>query len=455
MVSHMKKPFILTAVFGLALSLLSANAQAATERIDASALQFNFINVEDIGSQAAVGFSHRYENVASDGSTTVDAIVTVTDVFGIDNNDDASDGADNLIDDLDSLEEDESDVFLWVNYDVLTSVGPDYGHVSLRIDFVLHGTDTPVIVNNLAMATEDVDGRQFVQFSGIASYSLDASSVLSVLTNANDSSIPVGSYRFAETRGWDSDSSDEEFWVQVKFDAVSSVELTLGAKESGGATVPMAVGSYFELSNPVEQVVERPIFKVTYSGNGTTMGVPTPSYGRGEIEVSDIGYLFRKGYSFVEWNTAADGSGISYQPGDSFIPTGNVTLFAIWADAPVAPAEPEIEYVTKSIKQTVYFGSASAALTSKAKSQLRALLGKVPAKAIEPNYTVTGFVQGTKVTVNDLSLSKARAKNVGKYMRSRAVAGVWYESAAGRATETGAKARKVVVVVEYKVAVTK
>lgn len=39
----------------------------------------------------------------------------------------------------------------------------------------------------------------------------------------------------------------------------------------------------------------------------------------------------REGYNFVEWNTLPDGTGTSYQPGDSFTaPDGDITLYAQW-----------------------------------------------------------------------------------------------------------------------------
>ena len=38
----------------------------------------------------------------------------------------------------------------------------------------------------------------------------------------------------------------------------------------------------------------------------------------------------RYGYAFVEWNTSADGTGTSYQPGDTVVLTEPITLYAIW-----------------------------------------------------------------------------------------------------------------------------
>jgi uncharacterized repeat protein (TIGR02543 family) len=43
--------------------------------------------------------------------------------------------------------------------------------------------------------------------------------------------------------------------------------------------------------------------------------------------------MIRGGYTFVKWNTAADGTGTNYDAGDTFIITANTTLYAQWASA--------------------------------------------------------------------------------------------------------------------------
>ncbi|WP_240644616.1 S-layer homology domain-containing protein [Paenibacillus paeoniae] len=77
-------------------------------------------------------------------------------------------------------------------------------------------------------------------------------------------------------------------------------------------------------------------YTVTYNGNGSTGGiVPTDSnsYKKGEtVSVyGNNGNLVKTGYTFAGWNTAADGSGMSYDKGTNFpIGTQNVTLYARW-----------------------------------------------------------------------------------------------------------------------------
>ena len=77
-------------------------------------------------------------------------------------------------------------------------------------------------------------------------------------------------------------------------------------------------------------------YTVTYNGNGNTGGaVPTDdlTYNNGEAVTvkTNSGTLVKSGSTFSGWNTAADGSGITYPVGSVFtMGTANVTLYAIW-----------------------------------------------------------------------------------------------------------------------------
>ncbi len=74
-------------------------------------------------------------------------------------------------------------------------------------------------------------------------------------------------------------------------------------------------------------------YTVTYDGNGFTGGAEpsdqTKTHGV-DLTLSDKGTLVRTGYTFVEWNTAADGSGTSYAESASYTNNANLDLFAIW-----------------------------------------------------------------------------------------------------------------------------
>ena len=77
-------------------------------------------------------------------------------------------------------------------------------------------------------------------------------------------------------------------------------------------------------------------YGITYFANGANGGaVPTDStnynIGQSIAVLGNAGALTRTGYSFTGWNTAANGSGFSYNSGDTItMGSQSVTLFAIW-----------------------------------------------------------------------------------------------------------------------------
>lgn len=80
-----------------------------------------------------------------------------------------------------------------------------------------------------------------------------------------------------------------------------------------------------------------PTYNVTYNGNGNTGGsVPTDNLTYQQSATVTVkentGSLMKTGYAFTGWNTAADGSGTSYNPAATFaIGTTNVALYAKWS----------------------------------------------------------------------------------------------------------------------------
>ena len=82
------------------------------------------------------------------------------------------------------------------------------------------------------------------------------------------------------------------------------------------------------------------VFSVTYEPNGATIGsvpVDTTIYNAGDIAtvLGNTGNLTITGYSFIGWNTVVNGSGKTYNPGNTFnIIANNVILYAQWSSNP-------------------------------------------------------------------------------------------------------------------------
>ncbi|WP_099517036.1 InlB B-repeat-containing protein [Paenibacillus sp. BIHB 4019] len=107
-----------------------------------------------------------------------------------------------------------------------------------------------------------------------------------------------------------------------------------------GSTVD-AEGSYVlivtdEAGNSITITFSIFKYRVSYDGNGATEGlvpVDSQTYETGNtVSVVDhIGSLVKTGFTFIGWNTEANGSGTSYVANDTFtISRVNVTLYATW-----------------------------------------------------------------------------------------------------------------------------
>lgn len=101
----------------------------------------------------------------------------------------------------------------------------------------------------------------------------------------------------------------------------------IGTAQNGGWDIGAAQG-----------VAAATTYTVTYFGNGEDSGsVPVDgsspySEGSTVTVLENSGSLFRAGYCFDKWNTASDGSGTDYSPGETFsMPGSNVSLYVVWS----------------------------------------------------------------------------------------------------------------------------
>lgn len=80
-----------------------------------------------------------------------------------------------------------------------------------------------------------------------------------------------------------------------------------------------------------------PMYALAYSGNGSDGGAApaTITYQEAAEPTVAANTFTRTGYTFSSWNTAANGSGTDYDPGDTItMGAADVTLYAIWEAIP-------------------------------------------------------------------------------------------------------------------------
>lgn len=295
---------------------LPTTASAATPTFDAGNQLVSFSNTVVIGTGAGVGFAHRYSNAITIGGVPIDGIVTVISTSNA--------GFSKL----------DGNASPTNPIDTTMSMNRGGGTVSYRVDFVKSGTDDPVILQNLDINVADIDSTQFAQFSGVQSYSLSSNPAtkLTVQTSANDATIPVGAYRFAEVNNVPSNDADQDFWAQVKYNAASSVIVTLGSKKSGTAFFGVQFAAASWTNSPTTVTPTPSSYTLSYDANGANGGsVPNSTSGTGDLSVvGNTGTLTKTNYVFGGWNTEPDGTGVTYQNSDTIKPTADVVLYAVW-----------------------------------------------------------------------------------------------------------------------------
>ena len=114
------------------------------------------------------------------------------------------------------------------------------------------------------------------------------------------------------------------------------------SKSANGGTLVYTEGDTFLMeSAPVTlyaQWTALPTYTVTYDANdadsGSAPGDQTKIEGSDLTLADNTGGLTRSGYTFVGWNTAANGSGTSYAEGATYSTDEELTLYADWTTLP-------------------------------------------------------------------------------------------------------------------------
>jgi hypothetical protein len=90
-----------------------------------------------------------------------------------------------------------------------------------------------------------------------------------------------------------------------------------------------------------------PTYTVTYNGNTNVSGsvpVDGASYVAGSIVTvlgnSGVPVLAKSGFTFSGWNTASNGSGVTYSQGNTFTINANTILYTVWTPVSPPPSPP-------------------------------------------------------------------------------------------------------------------
>ncbi|MDC7218731.1 MAG: InlB B-repeat-containing protein [Spirochaetales bacterium] len=114
--------------------------------------------------------------------------------------------------------------------------------------------------------------------------------------------------------------------------------------------IPLLMGIFFFTGCPdSSSTVTTETYNLTYDANGATEGtapIDNQNYEYGDTSViRGAGTLLKTDYTFLGWNTLADGSGSTYSEGDNFTITGDITLYAEWEEITITPTTYTVTYM--------------------------------------------------------------------------------------------------------------
>ena len=278
-------------VLAFALGIVVAPAAVHAADLDAtgSVLRFGYDGqtVTDsslLDTVVPVGTALVYENVATIGTTAIDAVVTYADGANLvgDCDVDSTPGSIGRIDD--TFPSDEEDPFIEASICVAGDPNTDRGYAVLTIDFYIggtyagEGTGTPANMTNLLLNVYDIDDLQAMEVPGVIGYSVSTNTHLTVTEPAD------GTYLFQAPETDTSTSDGTAYTIgraKVALAPTSSVSVTLSTDAdsdasfdldfSGGAAWTDTVGGGEDTTNLPPVVEEEEETLPVTGGMSTTL----------------------------------------------------------------------------------------------------------------------------------------------------------------------------------------
>ncbi len=148
---------------------------------------------------------------------------------------------------------------------------------------------------------------------------------------------------------------------------------------------------------------------LTFNANGGSGSVaPISGVHGSSVTLPGQDGMLLAGFLLAHWNTAAKGTGTSYTAGQRLTLSGSSTLYAQWSGH--APA--------RLLGAVGSFKKNSAVLSAALKNQVKHLATSIKVKKYR-SVTLYGYTSATGLTSLNMSVSRARATAVAKYLRGR------------------------------------
>lgn len=145
-----------------------------------------------------------------------------------------------------------------------------------------------------------------------------------------------------------------------------------------------------------------PTYSIAYDANGAVSGgVPVTQSGVYATTTLDLnsGNLQKTNFYFAGWNTQADGLGTTYSAGSSYLPTANITLFALWSASATFTLTYDGNQKTSGVPPLAQTGITGTATVSGNTSNLARIGYRFDGWANSNSASTADFLAGDSITL--------------------------------------------------------
>jgi uncharacterized repeat protein (TIGR02543 family) len=250
-----------------------------------------------------------------------------------------------------------------------------------------------------------VGGTEYTPSSSIQLFAQWTLIVVDVLTfNANGGSGSIASYSGVDGSTAVLPSSDGMSMSGYAFSGWNTQADGSGTMYAEGVSLTLTESQTF-----FAQWTAGPSVTVTFDANGGSGSIdPINGTPGSTITLPDQSGLIHAGFKLIKWNTSAKGTGTSYPIGEGFELAGSEVLYAQWSGHKLPTLFGAIG--------TFKVGSSS--LSAALKSQIERIAVTIRNRKYR-KVDLFGYTAATGLNSLNVSLSRARARNVAMYLRGQ------------------------------------
>ena len=165
----------------------------------------------------------------------------------------------------------------------------------------------------------------------------------------------------------------------------------VSSDKNGNVSIVSSPATGYQYARSGNDIIYQRIkYTVSFNSNGGSGSIAQRSIAYGETtNLPACSFTAPTGKKFLKWNTKANGTGVSKNPGDTYQPTANVTFYAIWVNT--AKSQIEALNTTTDLYYRYHWYDNGTFSYSNVAMRFGALMSKALWDDLATEFTITGY----------------------------------------------------------------